>query len=99
MNADSIGFADRARAGTANSVTLTTSYSHRAGTIALSIRFERRCSTVSVNSVASSAKHQAIVTVLSRTKRLTDDLRRSTPESSGRAEIGFPTFCGQNVLS
>jgi hypothetical protein len=32
-----------------------------------------------VNSVASPVKHQAMVTVLSRTKRLTDVLRRSTP--------------------
>src|SRR5580704_5043110 len=62
---------------TASPVTLTTSYNHNAGTIALSVRLERRLSKVSVNGVASSLKHHAIVTVLSRTNRLTDGLRQS----------------------
>ena len=64
---------------TASPVTLTTSYNHKAGTIALSVRLARRLSKVSVSGVASSPKHHAIVTVLSRTNRLKDGLRQLTP--------------------
>jgi hypothetical protein len=39
-----------------------------AGTSAVSVRSERRLSAVSVNCVASSVKHQAMVAVLSTTK-------------------------------
>jgi len=89
---------------TASSATLATSYNHNAGTIAVSVKLASWVRSVFESSVASSLKHQDMVTAVSRRSGSTTPFVDQFPycqvsESNALTQLADASACRQGAFS